>query len=818
MTPERLPIDAAGHHRLVIERGSEGALVRLESDAAHHHSDLRWALLAHLSVSGVRLDPVTRSARIMGDRIEPRLGDRALTVLRPFETRFLADNLAPHAATGRTGPIPSLATDLHTHFAGCICADDLMEIGAAAGAVYPRWLLERAGIHAGADLEVSRMSPEIRARLAAGLAVPADRQLTFREMQSIYRLRQPITKMAATFLPMARRIALDYATMGVRYVELSLHQIAEAALLEAVHREMPRIEAETGVRMRFLAAFGRQDDHEWMLDYLDRVASIAESRYLAGIDVMGHEVNSTHEFAPILADFAKRIERVRSGFVIRVHAGENAAHPENVRVAAEAIRGAAVQLRIGHGLYGADAATLAVLEEVKAIVEFNLDSNFALNNLQTFAPEAAPLSRYLEARIPAVLGTDGYGVYQVTLEDEARAAMLCGLDEAGLERIRQAEDQYLAGREAAEGQLPRVFAVPADADPSGLRFGPAVEARKRARIEARDRALSDALLAIGAERVDRPAVDRLLRKKRAISFAGAWRESWARLTEEERAAIERVITELLAAWDPAGTVLLTGGTRHGVEAVVQRHGRARGFPVLGVLVNAIHPEDLEVGSITHALLIGETIYDKAGGLYRLIKDHDGWCLFFGGGPTVGDEIQTADNLHLPHLMMDGPGGASSLHARLQPERAFRTAAEVLGKMAAHRHAGGLRHLGPNPAVDVIAVRGGTQVLLVRRRDDARSFAGAWALPGGFVKSTALPRMPWVPGAETLREAAVREVREETGLESEERDGAARLRGRARGRRTGSARHGGVVGSIERVLRRGGRGAGGLTHRGRRRRG
>jgi len=57
--------------------------------------------------------------------------------------------------------------------------------------------------------------------------------------------------------------------------------------------------------------------------------------------------------------------------------------------------------------------------------------------------------------------------------------------------------------------------------------------------------------------------------------------------------------------------------------------------------------------------------------------------------------------------------------------------------------------GPALTVDAVWIRHG-KVLLVRRRWPP--FVGSWALPGGFVE----PR-------ETVEEAVVRELREETGL-------------------------------------------------------
>jgi ADP-ribose pyrophosphatase YjhB (NUDIX family)/adenosine deaminase len=776
-------LDEGGHHHLQLQQLPSGWQVQLAHDLGQRRSPLHEALLAQLClrVGSERrfFDPQTDSAQLPPGPLFVELGSNPPLLLlelnldqvqhhyrlSPFECRYLADHERPHPPAP-AGPTVALSTDLHSHFAGCPRPDDLLRIGRDLGLNYPASLLAELGIHFGSEtVPLTALSKGMLHTLSLGLALPEDRQSPFVDMEAIYRRRAPITKAPAALVPLLRQIAQDYAAMGVRYAELSFYDVLRADVLRTIHRELPAIEEEHRVQLRFLAAFSRHDDFEWDLDLLDRLETLLPSGYLVGVDLMGHETNSTLAFAEVLRRLGRLAARARPGLVVRAHAGENPAHPENVRVVAECLEGEPVELRIGHGVYGVDDATLAKLLSQGVIVELNLSSNLALNNIR--CSMEMPLQRYLDAGVPLVLGTDGYGLYGTSLPLEVRAARLGGLSAEGLAKIAATEAKLLAQRPSQVAP----FEVPDDAPPSY--YGPAVVARKQAQREERRKAWAARREALGLAWIEPEALDDFVQGKQVLAFAGAWRKSFRRFSDSTLQDLDRVLEALLAGLDPAKTILITGGTRHGVEGRVQQLAARRGLPVIGGVVYALDPAEVDGVGLTALCPLAETLYQKAEVLYRFLDRHDGLPIFIGGGPIVADEIQTAANLRLRYWLLDGPEGASTEAALHTPQRAFKEAAPLLLAINDATTRRGLGapywHLGPNPTVDLVITRdhptfGQREVLLIQRSFDAASEPGKWALPGGFQHTDAPRGTPWVRGAESALQAALRELEEETGLD------------------------------------------------------
>ena len=169
-------------------------------------------------------------------------------------------------------------------------------------------------------------------------------------------------------------IAREYKAQGVKYVEIAdteLVKIGDPAVnyLEEIHEIMPKIEKETGVKLRFLAAIRRipltiikdvETSNSYLRENLDTIKAVAKSPYVVGSDFIGEEINDIRELKPVIEELVKFVVEEDPEFTIRIHAGENDSLKDNVAKSIEIVMNATPKgkkipkVRIGHGLYTPD--------------------------------------------------------------------------------------------------------------------------------------------------------------------------------------------------------------------------------------------------------------------------------------------------------------------------------------------------------------------------------------------------------------------------------------------------------------------------------
>ncbi len=256
-------------------------------------------------------------------------------------------------------------------------------------------------------------------------------------------------------------IARSYASRGIRYVEISdttlVKRDAAPEFLRQAHAVLPAIERETGVTLRFLAAFRRtpltiikdQIVSDTMQENLLVLRSIAGDPYVAGSDIIGEEINDIRELSPLISEIV-HLAASCPGFVIRIHAGENDGLRDNVLNSLRCVTGSLAPgqpmpaLRIGHGLYTANLSSakgrqlMQALADTGTVLEFQISSNVRLNNLTSL--ENHPLKTYLNHGVACVQGTDGGALYGTdSIDEELSLEKLLNLSRDDLLAMRKTE-------------------------------------------------------------------------------------------------------------------------------------------------------------------------------------------------------------------------------------------------------------------------------------------------------------------------------------------------------------------------------------------
>ena len=257
-------------------------------------------------------------------------------------------------------------------------------------------------------------------------------------------------------------IARSYASQGIEYVEMSdttlVKKYESIEMLKQVHEVMPSITKETGVLIRFLAAFRRTPltiikdrivSDDYLKENLQVLKAVSVDPYVAGSDFVGEEINDIRELKPVIEEIVK-IAKSDPSYVIRIHAGENDSLRDNVANSIKCIKGALAKgqkmphIRLGHGLYTANLKSKKgkeLLKELKnnhVVLEFQITSNVRLNNLTNLNEH--PLKQYLSNDIHCVQGTDGAALYGTSsIDEELALERLLNLSDGDLIKMKETE-------------------------------------------------------------------------------------------------------------------------------------------------------------------------------------------------------------------------------------------------------------------------------------------------------------------------------------------------------------------------------------------
>ncbi len=635
-----------------------------------------------------------------------------------FETRSLAQgnsHKVPFSRENRPDFTPE--TDLHTHFAGALRADTLIDVGFKHNINYPKWALEKMGIDVSkysfdekGFIKLQSLSVEDILQMKEKLQISQVTQERFLDMESVYDYRGAFTKNIELFPDFLRALAEDYKKNGQKYVELSFSSfLNDRRFMEVVEKELPQIESETGVKLRFLIGLWRHSDKEWNLDETDRLIQLADSPYIVGADFMGHETNQTLEFSEEIRMLARHCMEKDPDFVIRVHAGENPLFKSNVYDALKIVKDEhdryeaehpekspiiIPQMRIGHGLYGMDidsttdeqgnwislekGAVIDLIKEMGAIIEFNMSSNLALNNINDIGD--VPIKRYIGEGVKVVLGTDGHGMYSTSSSQEVLLAKAAGLNREDFEIIRETErsiQERAMHREITHPtieDIDKLYEFRYSTEDGKARWSQTLEEQKRLDAKQKEEAIKGYIEATGAI-TDKEQIEKDIEGKVPFLLSSASMSSWGKISKEGQDNITLVNQVLVNCINPEKAFIITGGTNFGGEKTMHEAVRRRNLELpadkqivlLGTFtLEALKDhEGIQPDTITHGMIM-EVGGRMASGWMQLpdtqleYTEERGGCLIAeGGGSIVSDMIQRSHNLAIPMHLMDGPKGAST---------------------------------------------------------------------------------------------------------------------------------------------------------------
>lgn len=589
-------------------------------------------------------------------------------------------------------------------------------------------------------VDLHALAPDELAAIAAKMAMPTDRQSTYAEMEmDAYRFRYPLTKDAKLEKEVLKQTVKEYEADGIRYAELSTVGLERPDKFRLMHEAMAEIEAEQQAhqardakyhpcRLRFLVGIPRTFAPAKVAAMMEKAKLLSQSPYVVGVDLLGYEANKTKDFLPQFKAFCDWAETHRPGFTIRAHAGENGKNPDNVgEVIALAQAHPALHFRIGHGMFGLDAATLtqAMLlcrdeQNPRLLFEFNPDSVLALNNIDDL--RAVPFETLIRHGIPFTVSSDSAGTYGTCREQLGIAAYAAGLDAKGFgllaqhqQRVMDCQIAYSAARAkhfnaAQQSATEAALAAVQQKEKMVELPTPSKQGQEEAE-EARRQQIAHALQEQNVILLKRGERAPELEGRVPVTIVGASGTHGSRIPDaamQDMRVLMEMLTEIL---DPEKVYFVQGRTKGtGLSGAVNQAITARNtqlaaackptFANVGLLVAAKWEEGQSYRDFTHVspisynfLKLADAIVDHT---YGKQSGRSGVLVAAGGSAFTRDIILKADLRHdIPRpdkpdrvqtmLLMTNTGGASAEKAAvLSPDYAVANAKALVATIV-ERH-------------------------------------------------------------------------------------------------------------------------------------
>ena len=460
-------------------------------------------------------------------------------------------------------------------------------------------------------------------------------------------------------------IAREYKKQGIKYVEIAnstLPKKGEIGIKQIVeiHEIMPKIESETDVKIRFLAAVSRTLFTAKQLQECTKVIrTVAKSPYVVGMDLIGEEINNVTDFSDIIEEIVKYAIYEDKGFTIRLHAGETDSFKDNIEKALNCVKlcvpngEKAPNFRIGHGLYVPSLNSkegqriINKMKDLNVVLEFQLSSNVRLNNLSNLNNH--PMKMYLEAGIKCVQGTDGCGFYGIdTIDEQIALRNLLDIKDSDFAKMREVEEEIIKRAESYFVDKLKKF----EAFLNGRKIEEALEEEENNNLKNLD-AIEENVennYILDSYKVFKEKIVELPRDKMPIVIAGGSFNSKGRITliNEET---KKLLKELLEKVDNKNTYILIGHRMQGYERAVLDISKEinKKFNVTAVVpkyVSADIRENLESNSELNGIYVSPDpselgIYKSFN--YEIFERTNSVVIAFDGNSPVSNLIQEAKN-------------------------------------------------------------------------------------------------------------------------------------------------------------------------------